>query len=382
MDDGARRVVGIFGAGRNGSTLLMRLLDGSSGLWVYPIELNYLIGSAPRSFKGRLKQLIEGLLPVLPDTVSSSWKSRNERAFHAWATDQIDELQRTYLDKLEQPLNIRGNPLDVIRQRTGRSQKDDLPAFLDILQSSYNDRTLAKAPYLMFKAIEVANLERYSAMFPEMKFIHIFRHPYSNYSSLKRTDMVLKQKPFWFQGGDILKLQIESRWIPHARFVLRERQRAPERHHLVRYEDLCEAPERVVADVCGWLGVPPPERPSEQTVLGGKRIDDLPVNSSKKGVKTPTRVVSDMAKAFGYDDILTDRERGLIRLRTYPLASQLGYFTSREESILPNKLNLLRQWIVPDQWEYMNARPRLRLARAIVERRLYLCRKLLLPSAS
>ena len=32
--------------------------------------------------------------------------------------------------------------------------------------------------------------------------------------------MVLKQKPFWFQGGDILRLQLESRWIPHAEFTL------------------------------------------------------------------------------------------------------------------------------------------------------------------
>lgn len=363
-------LVGLFGAGRNGSTLLMRLLDGSEGLWIYPVELNYLSGFTPHTWKGRAKRQVASLIP-----------SRYQRAFHSWAAGQLGELKQIYLDKLDDPLNINGDPLEAIRQRTGHSLAGDLEGFLDALQSFYDDRRLPSKPHLVFKSIDVPYLDHYDTMFPNMKFVHIVRHPYSNYSSLKRTDMVLKQKPFWFQGGDILRLQVESRWIPHARFLLRGLKEEPTRHYLVRYEDLCESPERVVAGICGWLGVPPPDEPSIQTVLGGKRIRDLPINSSKKGVKTPTGVVSNMAKEFGYDDILTERERALIRLRTYDLARQVGYFTSDEESILPNKLSLLKQWMVPDQWEYMNARPNLRLARALVERRLYLCRKLLLPSA-
>ncbi len=374
-------LVGIFGAGRNGSTLLMRLLDGSPGLWVYPIELNYLTNFTSGSWKGRLKRLVEGCVPVLPGAIASSWDSRYRRIFHNWAAGQLGELKQTYLDKLQDPLMVKGDPFGAIKQRTGRSLATDLEDFLHILQSCYDDRVACCNPLLVFKSIEVPNLDRYREMFPTMKFVHIVRHPYSNYSSLKRTDMVLKQKPFWFQGGDILRLQLEERWIPHARFVLRGLKDERGRHLLVRYEDLCESPERVVADICQRLSVPPPEHASVQTVLGGKRIEELPINSSKQGVKTPTRVISDMAKEFGYDDILTDRERGLILLRTYYLARQLGYFTSVHEATLPNKLELFRQWMAPDQWEYMNARPKLRLVRALVERRLYLCKKLLLSSA-
>ncbi|MDR4473448.1 MAG: hypothetical protein MRJ92_12665 [Nitrospira sp.] len=52
-----------------------------------------------------------------------------------------------------------------------------------------------------------------------MKFIHIMRHPYSNHSSLKRTDMA-EAVAVLVPGGDILRLQLESRWIPHAQFAL------------------------------------------------------------------------------------------------------------------------------------------------------------------
>ena len=58
-------LVGIFGAGRNGSSLLMRLLDGSPGLWIYPIELNYLRSFAPRSLRSR-RETDVGFLRVAP----------------------------------------------------------------------------------------------------------------------------------------------------------------------------------------------------------------------------------------------------------------------------------------------------------------------------
>ena len=364
-------LVGIFGAGRNGSTLLMRLLDGSDGLWIYPVELNYLSSFTPKSWKDTARRRIGSLMP-----------GRYERKFHHWAATHLGELKQFYLDQLETPLQVKGDALEAVKRRTGRSLRADLQNFLDALQTTYDDRQLSAKPALMFKTIDVPHLDEYSAMFPTMKFVHIVRHPYSNYSSLKRTDMVLKQKPFWFQGGDILRLQVESRWIPHARFLLRAQAHEPSRHFVVRYEDLCASPDQTVAGICHWLGVPPPEHPSEQTVLGGKRTKALPINSSQKGVKTPTRVVADMSKEFGYDDILTERERELIRLRTYDLGRRLGYFTSTEESVLPSRLKLLGQWMAPDKWEHMNSQAGIRRASAILRRRLYVFTKVLAGSAS
>jgi len=374
-------LVGIFGAGRNGSSLLMRLLDGSPGLWIYPIELNYLRTFAPRTLKGAVKQTLSACASMLPRPAVEAFEHRRRRLVGTWAAEQLQELKDTYLDKLVEPIPAAGDPLQGIARRVTGDVSQDLEAYLDVIRSCYDERRLPSPPQLMFKSIEVSDLPRYWRMFPEMKFIHIMRHPYSNYSSLKRTDMVQKQKPFWYQGGDILRLQLESRWIPHAQFALQGLAAEPSRHHVVRYEDLCESPSRIVTDMCAWLGVAPPKEPTIQTVLGGKHLKALPSNPSLKGVDTPAQVVSDMAKQFGYDEILTERERQLILFRTYDLGCRLGYFSTADKAQVPGRFRLLLDWLAPDQWEYMNASSRPRLVRALLERRLYLCRKLLSPLA-
>jgi hypothetical protein len=226
----------------------------------------------------------------------------------------------------------------------------------------------------MFKSIEVGDLARYERWFPDLRFVHIVRHPVSNYESLKRTDMVRKRKPFWFQGGDILRTQLEDRWVPHVRFLLDRCRRAPERHTVVRYEDVCDRPEVVVKDVCSWLGVTPPADPALQTVLGGRRLRALPVNPSQEGVETPARVVDDMARRFGYEDVLTGRERRLILARTYRLGQALDYYTSADAAALPGRLGLLGEWLPADRWERMNADSRWRLAAALARRRLWVAR--------
>lgn len=374
-------LVGIFGAGRNGSSLLMRLLDGSPGLWIYPIELNYLRTFAPRTLRGAVKQTLAACASMLPRQAVEAFENRRQRLVSSWAAEQLQELKETYLDKLVRPIPVAEDPLEAIERRVTGDVCEDLGAYLDVIRSCYDERRNPSLPHLLFKSIEVSDLPRYGRMFPGMKFIHIMRHPYSNYSSLKRTDMVLKQKPFWYQGGDILRLQLESRWIPHAQFALQGLAAEPSRHHVVRYEDLCDAPSRVVTDLCAWLGVAPPEEPTIQTVLGGRHLKALPSNPSLKGVETPAQVVSDMAKQFGYDEILTEREKQLILFRTFDLGCRLGYFSAADKRQVPSRIRLFLDWLVPDQWEYMNVSSRPRLVRALLERRLYLCRKLLFPLA-
>ena len=372
-------LVGIFGAGRNGSSLLMRLLDGSPGLWIYPIELNYLRSFAPASVKHRAKRVMAACLSGVSAGGRARVEQRRLDLFHRWASEQLAELKHTYLDKVLDPVEAKGDPFWTIKDQVRGTVAQDLKSFLEAIRMVYDDRSLTGTPHLMFKSIEVADLPRYRRLFPDMKFVHIVRHPYSNYTSLKRTDMVLKQKPFWFQGGDILRLQLESRWIPHVRFALEGLQTDSAHHYLVRYEDLCESAERTVTGICSWLGVDPPEEPSLQTVLGGKHLKTLPVNSSLQGVETPAHVVSDMARAYGYDEILTEREKGLILLRTYELGRRLGYFSPEDKAQLPSRLHLFSQWIPMDEWEYRNADSKTRLVSALIQRRFYLCRKLFSP---
>ncbi len=370
-------MVGIFGVGRNGSTLLMRLLDGSPGLWIYPLEMNYFSIIGMRFVRGKVKRAVAGFLSGTG--VAEKLRNRQTAALIRWATSQTHELNETYVKNLADPLSVDGNSFQAIHRGITGSIQGDLFVFLRAMKCAYDDKMSTAEPLLVFKSLEVTELSLYHDFFPEMRFIHIIRDPCSNYESLKRTDMVLKRNPFWFQGGDILRTQLEARWLPHIRFIVKKARLDNDRHFVVKYEDLCDRPETVVSDICSWLGVTAPEDPTLQTVFGGRRVKRLPISPSQEGVETPSRVVADMARTFGYKEVMTARERDLILTRTYRLARQLGYFSAEDEAKLPGRFSLLLRWLPPDRWEVMNSDSKLRLAAAIVKRRFYVGRLLLFP---
>ena len=179
-------LVGIFGAGRNGSSLLMRLLDGSPGLWIYPIELNYLRSFAPRSLRSAVKRTLASCASHLPGQAGGTFEQRQRQLFRAWAADQLDELKQTYLDKLVQPITPDGVPLERIMARVTGDAKHDLESYLDAIRLCFDQRMLPATPLLMFKSIEVSDLFRYQAMFPcreiGMKYMPMKRMQYHRYT--------------------------------------------------------------------------------------------------------------------------------------------------------------------------------------------------------
>ncbi|MCM8811691.1 MAG: ATP-binding cassette domain-containing protein [Candidatus Omnitrophica bacterium] len=353
-------LVAIFGSGRSGTTLTLRLLDGSEGLWVYPIEINLLsiFGQDQNAEKRRL-------------------------LFREWAEKQIRELEMTYVSLLQEPLRSRGNPLDFLQEEDiGGNPASCLKKFLQSIRRNYDTRHLDGTPLLVFKSIEVADLAKYERLDPSMRFIHIIRDPLTNYASLKRTDMIAKKKPFWFQGGDILRLQLEGRWIPHARQVMDRIQSQPQRHYLVRYEEICSQPAKTITALCRWLGVSAPRDIALQTVLGGRRMKELPANPSKPSVKTPEKVIADMAGTFGYEEVVTPREREFIICRTAALAKQLDYKLPAEPAGFLRRLFLTLAWLLPDKWEVGSVHLHPRWLSAFFGRRLYIWSRLLFPVSS
>jgi hypothetical protein len=340
-----RHVLAILGAGRNGSTLLMRLLDGSPGLWVFPIELNVLQG---RDWLGQPAN------------------------FEAWARDRIGELETNYLARLVEPFDP-GDPLAGLEETRGLPVGDRFAGFLAATRAAYAASRVQPDATLAFKTTEVAAPERWEALLPGLRQLHIVRDPVANYASLKRTDMLVKGKPFWFQEGDTLRAFVELRWSPHVRYALEAIEREPQRHRLVRYEDLCREPGRIVGELCDWLGVSPPAERDLQTVLGGRPMKELPDRTSRGGASAPARVVEGVGVgADAADDVVSARERAWIAFRTGELAGRLGY----DLGPAPPRGKLLRSWVLPDRWETMNSRSRMQLGKAILARRAYIARRL------
>jgi hypothetical protein len=290
---------------------------------------------------------------------------------------QVLDLNENYVQKLAEPIAVKEDPLRAVYMRDRYTTRDFFFTFLDSIRVAYDERAFPPQHYV-FKSVETAYIEDYCRIFPEMRFIHVIRHPFSNFSSVKRSLMAHKQYPFWFLGGDQLKTFLEKRWIPHVRFIAKHYRLERDKHFVVKYEELCERPSEVIRDICSWLDVRPPPEPPLQTFLGGKWMRELPVLPSKRGIVTPHRVVGNMAAEYGYEEVLTEREKEFILLRTYRLGSQLGYFEANGEPGLPSKLMLARKWFRPDSWELKNASSRIRLLVALVLRRFYIYSRLLL----
>lgn len=368
-------IVAIFGAGRNGSTLLGRLLDGSPGLWAHAPEINYLCAWDDLVADGELS------IPVRQNTTTRALKRLNSVLPAAALVGEYrghwEEIEDLYISNLVEPFERRRDPAAKLLRRDEWDVASFLPAFLEETRIAYASDT-APAKVTLFKTIETPYIDDYLRVFPGLRCLHIVRDPVDNFGSAKRTWSFNKHFSFYQFGHDQLETFLDARWLPHARSMLRLVAEQPDVHRIVRYEDLKADPASCIRAICGWLGVEPPAGSDHLTVLGGRAFRRMPSNPSQPGIEPPARVVADMAAAFGYTDVLSARERALIRHATTPLAEQLGYATTADTAPAGRLagLRLWLRWLPIDDSERLNRRSRLRFIVEIVRRRMYLARLL------
>jgi len=348
-------LIGLFGTGRNGSSLIGRLLDGLQDTYVHPVEEIFLSKFDDLAVSGRVKRLtaqnciskplrhLDGQLP----------RGTLVRAY----ADSAETLHRNYMLSCTETSSLAKPDLQALLN----APSYDVVAFVREYLQKLGDylRPDIRFRHQLFKSIETAYIEDYAARFPEMKFIHILRHPITVCSSQKRSLLENKKQPASYLGYDWLVCMLERRWLPHARFVVQ--QRDDPRHAVVLYEHLTENPGGELARVAALLGLDPPPRADVQTVFGNLDKSDWGFNPSKAGTRTPAEVVADLQTKLNYEEILSAREIDLINLKTGDLQQQLGY----TQSTRPSRAEVLAQYAVLDRSEWANARGVRAIARAV-----------------
>tara|TARA_A100001037_G_C15142053_1_gene634298 strand:- start:536 stop:1666 length:1131 start_codon:yes stop_codon:yes gene_type:complete len=370
--DDSLDIVGIFGTGRNGSTLLLRLLDGIPGTYVHPEEVNFLSAFDDFACYGHIRKETSFYAKVRPLMHLNRSLSADVLVPHYQS--QVDQIHNEYLSQIEGPHSIETRPdvLSDIESSGELGSEEFIQAFL----AAFSNWISGKSRPAVFKSLEVPYIEDYTHLFPRMKCIHIIRNPVDVYASLIRATREKEnpvRMPSWYLAGDNLTTVVQKRWLPHARFLAGKPD--PTRHKVIRYEDLVVDPVNRIQDVCSWLSWPMPDRPDHLTVLGGHTSRRLPKNVGKVGAETPSQVVRDTSEHFHYDDAVTDAERDMIRLLTYPLARKLGYW---EDEPPPAKERVLRAWLTPKQWEFRHSRSLLGGIRSVlsaIQRRFVLFRE-------
>jgi hypothetical protein len=339
-------LISIFSAGRSGSTMLGRLLDGMPEVYVHPVESNFLCAFNdlvvfPIVRDRVRKNTIVGPLRMLDRSVSTTRLLR----YYAYHVAEVEGDLLREIDGQEWG----PEPLRALRRQPLWELTSFVPSLLEAFRR-WLQPTFEPSHYL-FKTIETPYIADYERLFPNMRFIHIIRDPVEMWASQKRTLVVKKSCPPWYLGMDNLRSSIEYRWLPHAQAIV-ERQ-SSKKHFLVLYESLVEQPQHTIAALTDWLGLKPPPQPTIQTVLGGKHPRRMISYPSQPGLETPREVTAGLEARRHYRNVLTDRERDLIALRTWDLARQLGMLANTQ---YPDPASVRQKWKAVDSYDFMHSR--------------------------
>lgn len=361
----ASETVLIVGSGRNGSSLLLRLLDGSAGLAVYPNDFNYFRTFNRHTWKGRLRDF---LLRLLLGQYANSLLEHYH--FRRWAHSEwiklYQEIPSTRSLKDEHCIVVDNSVVEAIRCGFASGSTQFSRAVCERFADSGIDAKL------VLKTTECDRIYDYMTLFSIRRCVHIFRDPVRTYASLKRTHH-FKSQPPWYDGGDILREIVDRRWNAHVNAYRELVARNPDSHIVVRYEDLISSPQQEIARVCNFLGVAMPEQPTKQTIFGGHEMRHGSSNPSQLGLSTPQVVSANLEAGGGYLAVIEPREEQLIRVLTQTNAHFLGYPAPSDSVSLES---LRSAWRFPDKWEIAFWYRPWRMLRFLVARRLWIRRRL------
>jgi hypothetical protein len=361
-------LVTIIGTGRNGSSMLARMLDGPADLYVHPVE-------------ERLITIFDDLIKrkkVSQSTVQNSRKHDINNIdkdvpsilLEKYFQSSLSMLKNDHMNNSVVTKNI--DQFSILNHMVNKHYNFSsfLPEYLKLLGNHILPKNNFKN--YLFKTIETPYIDDYVSLFPDMKFIHLLRNPISVCSSQKRSIMFNKRQPASYLGGDWLDCMMNMRWLPHAQAI--NKYKNSENHILVRYEDLVKNPKHEILRITNKFSLPFTSRPDCQTEFCDTDMDTIIYNPSKKGIKVTAEVVDDFQKKNNYDQILTDREIDLIKYLSEDLSLGFGY--DQGEKI--NFGHLFRRSIYLDKWDVKNCRTLtsiIKLPGAIFKRRKMLFSK-------
>lgn len=339
-------LIGIFGTGRNGSSLISHLLDGLGETYVHPVEERILTAFNSLAINRRVDRLVQQ--NCVSHKLVGLDKTLTTKTLNAYFNQSLSTLYE-HCDKVQEQLPA-----------FERRSINDLLSKQDYLVEDFTEEYLFRLGQLvrpdiayrhhLFKSIETPYINEYARLFPSMKFIHIVRDPVDVCSSQKRSLLENKKVPASYLGFDWLSCMLDKRWIPHAKY-LKGIANDP-RHIIVRYEDLTLHSETEILRVAEHLNVAAPARPGTQTLFHNLDSSGWSGNPSKKGIDMPATVVKNLQAENGYEEILTEREIGVIANKTAPYLEQFSYRPRSDMTMA----DVRKAYLKIDKWEFMHCK--------------------------
>ncbi|MEO1260059.1 MAG: amino acid adenylation domain-containing protein [Bacteroidota bacterium] len=189
------------------------------------------------------------------------------------------------------------------------------------LKTWANDRTIVdKSPSYLLDPLA---LEKAIRDFPNARFIHLVRHPYSMVKSFEKyhMDQVLYLK----EHGHSAQALGELVWLHSHQNAVDFLQKIPARQrHFLRYEDLVKYPEREMQELCYEIGLPyHPNLVKPYLGLDKKMTDGLHTDSRSMGdTHFDQKDKIEASKADDWKGVLDDN---FLSDNSWNLAERFGY---------------------------------------------------------
>lgn len=239
----------ILGAHKSGTTLLRNILDGHPDLFVIPVEthffqlMEYWVDNEYRKQQpGTLTR--ESAIEKL-----CNWIHTYNTSEAKYSDSQAKGLfnEALFREKME---TLPENPTEI----------DIFGCYFQAIYEAIHQKNLPVNIRIVEKSVENAEfaLELHH-LFPDARFVHILRNPYSNLVSLRK----YQGKKF---GYPIIRRMVKTLYNSYY-FLYKNRQLLPE-YTVVRYEDLVQTPEQTLQTLIEFLDIPWNDRLLIPSVLG------------------------------------------------------------------------------------------------------------------
>jgi hypothetical protein len=303
MTDGFRILL-LSAMYENGGNTTHRLLDGHPRMFVYPFESQ--LGTR------MVNDPLTSMFPVKYRWPVFDLAASPESDYQAIIDEECKVRARTpRVSKFrDTPFELSDDERKAAYHRhiakSGRSRAANVEAFFRSTFEVWKDyrRSGSESVYVGYSPVLVVDAEKILEDLPGAHVLHVVRNPWSAYADTKKRPVPLSLASY------ILG------WVINQYHALSIRERYPKRMHVLRFEDLVEAPRKTLGAICEAVGVeagPSLEKPS----FNGKPLEEVYPWGT---IRSPTPEANRNTALE-----LDDEERGEVRRRSRPFLELLDY---------------------------------------------------------
>jgi hypothetical protein len=288
----------------NGGNTTQRLLDGHPELHSYPFEsqlgtkyvADHLSSLYPLKYRWPVFPLHgspqDDYELIIDEECKVRIKTPQSSKFQRYPIALVDEERKsTFRELMAGKARTRGALVEAFFRATAAAWKD--------AKRTGNERI-----YVGYSPIIGVDADKILDDLPGAQVLNIVRNPWSAYADTKKRPVPLALAHYM------------AGWNTHQLHALAFAERYPGRVHLLRYEDLVEAPEAALTEILGKMGVGPSRTLARPTWNGQSLEQVYPWGT----IRIPTPTANRAAR-----DELSAAEQEEIAQRTRPLLPVFHY---------------------------------------------------------